>query len=158
MASQFLSSWPDAGAPSLTQAFRMSVRSSSVASRSRDVSSLTLSPSSRRMSLRRARSPSSRAEAREGGFGVGHDAVDQLPRGDDLADEPGGLAAGGVAIVDVAVLARPDSRGEPHALGLEGEGEDVGGALLPLAGEVVPDRAARLARRAPVHDGALLVD
>ena len=137
MASQLRSSCPEAGVPSLTQALRMRVRSSSVASVSRDVivahefSFISVSACFRR--------------DRECGFGFGDDAVDQLAGGDDLADEAGALAAGGVAIVDVAVLARPDRRGKAHALGLKGKRLDLRGALLPLAREVVPDGAAGLA-------------
>src|ERR1700675_1346782 len=118
----------------------MRVHSSSVASVSTLLGSVTGSP---RISL-------VAGQALKRGLGLGDHAFDQLARGHDLADEPRALAAGGVAVLDVALLARPDGGGEAHALRLEREGQDLGRALLPLAREVVADRAAGLAGGAPM--------
>src|SRR5574341_614690 len=97
----------------------------------------------RRESSRRSRRLlGSGSQALERGLGLGHHALDHLGRGHNLADEPRALAAGGVAAFDVALLTGPYGRGESHALSLQREGQDLGGALLPLAGEIVADGAA----------------
>src|SRR5215470_15316699 len=147
-ASALRTSWPEAGVPSLTQAFRMRVRSSSVASVSMLLSSLTCAPGF----------SAGDGQAGQRGFGFGDQPLDHFARGDDVLDESCALAARSMAIFHVAFFAGPDGRGEAHALGLERKGQDLGRALLPLPREVVADGAAGLARRAAVHHRAFLVD
>src|SRR5215470_16050047 len=147
-ASALRTSWPEAGVPSLTQAFRMRVRSSSVASVSMLLSSLTCAPGF----------SAGDGQAGQRGFGFGDQSLDHFARGDDVLDESCALAARSMAIFHVAFFAGPDGRGEAHALGLERKGQDLGRALLPLPREVVADSAAGLARRAAVHHRAVLVD
>src|SRR6266852_8949573 len=126
----------------------MRVRSSSVASVSRALSSVTGSPL---VSV-------AACQPRKRGAGLGDEPLDHFARGHDFVDEPRALAAGGVPTFDVALLARPDRGGKSHTLSLEGEGQDLRGALLPFAREVVPDGAAGLSGGAPVYHGPLLVD
>src|SRR5215469_841740 len=110
----------------------------------------------------RSTSPSSRRHARahprEHVLGLGEQPLDHLTRGHDVLDEACALAAGGVAAVHVALLARADGRGEAHALGLEGERQNLRRPLLPLSREFVADGAARLAGSAAMHHRPFLVD
>src|SRR5262245_39956625 len=135
----------------------MSVRSSSVASVSRDVSLVT----SCLRSGRRARPPVSRSmvgDTAQDRVGLADDALDDLARGRDLGDEGRALTAGRVTMLDIAVFARDDRGRKAHVLRLQRKGQDLGGPALPLAGERVLDRPTGLAGGALVHDGALLVD